>query len=276
MGQADTSLPDPLTNPQPSPAGTDDLLSQLAGDEIDRLLAEAEVAPPARANELDSELAAAPIPRANTPYAGDAALEALNAVQKEADAIAQDVRDLASASPDDDNLSKGQPSTATPVEEAATEPIEPVQATSSSAEKLQTTAAPASSADPSGEKKDSIASELDSLFAELTTSPASPPAEVQSSPDVVTPEPEMASGEAERSALRESEPELAELAQNIAAKLVILPEAEPLPLYLRPIAWLSAPLDGASDKIRDALGKVAIVTLVNAAALILYVLIFRK
>src|SRR5690348_14324779 len=44
MGQATVDLPDPLDAPPPSSlSGTDDLLAQLAGDEIDRLLAEADL-----------------------------------------------------------------------------------------------------------------------------------------------------------------------------------------------------------------------------------------
>src|SRR5205085_7155067 len=44
MGQAAVDLPDPLESPPPAAnTSTDDLLAQLAGDEIDRLLAEAEL-----------------------------------------------------------------------------------------------------------------------------------------------------------------------------------------------------------------------------------------
>src|SRR4051794_41704210 len=52
MGQAAVDLPDPLETP-PHPdasngaAGTDELLSQLAGEEIHRLLADADVDPDA-------------------------------------------------------------------------------------------------------------------------------------------------------------------------------------------------------------------------------------
>src|SRR3954452_1891154 len=43
MGQAAVALPDPLqAAPEPPNTSTDELLSQLAGDEIDRLLAEAD------------------------------------------------------------------------------------------------------------------------------------------------------------------------------------------------------------------------------------------
>src|SRR5687768_10515368 len=45
MGQAAVDLPDPLESAAApaAPEGADDLLAQLAGDEIDRLLAEAEL-----------------------------------------------------------------------------------------------------------------------------------------------------------------------------------------------------------------------------------------
>jgi len=47
MGQVAIDLPDPLHNPEPAPGpSADDLLAQLAGEEIDRLLAEADVERP--------------------------------------------------------------------------------------------------------------------------------------------------------------------------------------------------------------------------------------
>jgi hypothetical protein len=48
-----------------------------------------------------------------------------------------------------------------------------------------------------------------------------------------------------------------------------------LPLFLRPLEWLSAPLDPWPDQIRDLIGKVGLMTLVNALAVLAYVLIFR-
>ena len=47
------------------------------------------------------------------------------------------------------------------------------------------------------------------------------------------------------------------------------------PLALRPLIWLNAPLDILPSALRDALGKIALVTLLNAVAVILYVLLFR-
>ena len=45
---------------------------------------------------------------------------------------------------------------------------------------------------------------------------------------------------------------------------------------LRPLEWLNAPLAACSDTVREALGKVAIMTLINALAILLYVLFLRK
>jgi hypothetical protein len=50
----------------------------------------------------------------------------------------------------------------------------------------------------------------------------------------------------------------------------------PLPLYLRPLEWLSAPLMLLPPGMRDLVGKVAIVTLINAAAILAYVLVVRR
>jgi hypothetical protein len=49
-----------------------------------------------------------------------------------------------------------------------------------------------------------------------------------------------------------------------------------LPLLLRPLVLLSAPLDRFPDAVRILIGKVAVVTLLNAAAVLVYVLMFRR
>lgn len=51
---------------------------------------------------------------------------------------------------------------------------------------------------------------------------------------------------------------------------------ESLPLLLRPLEWLSAPLAVFPESVRDFIGKVAIITTLNAAAVLAYVLIFRR
>ena len=77
--------------------------------------------------------------------------------------------------------------------------------------------------------------------------------------------------------------EILQKTQQLLAEPVLKPkntdddtEGPPkLPLYLRPLEWLSLPLSFCNDGVRDTLGKVAVVTLVNALAILLYVLIFR-
>lgn len=48
-----------------------------------------------------------------------------------------------------------------------------------------------------------------------------------------------------------------------------------LPWYLRPLEWLNAPLMIFPPGVRDLIGKAAIVTLLNATAILIYVLIVR-
>ena len=48
------------------------------------------------------------------------------------------------------------------------------------------------------------------------------------------------------------------------------------PLWLAPLVWLNAPLSRAPQPARDALGKVGLVTLLNAAAVIVYALVIRR
>src|SRR5437762_13293359 len=73
MGQAAVELPDPLTK-TPAPAtSADDLLSQLAGEEIDRLLKEAEVEPaPSSAAAVEQAAPRVdPAPRAQPSISSD-------------------------------------------------------------------------------------------------------------------------------------------------------------------------------------------------------------
>ena len=54
------------------------------------------------------------------------------------------------------------------------------------------------------------------------------------------------------------------------------PDAAEVPIYLKPLVWLNSPMMLLPEPARDALGKVAILTLVNAVAVFVYVLLFRK
>lgn len=203
MGQAVVDLPDPMEQP-PAGASADDLLSQLAGDEIDRLLGESDV-PPADPTEAEPEPVATMASPADAPPA---------------------------------------PADAAPEPEALAQQLEQAKADAAAevAEALPAAPPPA----PSGELDQTIAAAAESV---LGPAPAPPAA-------------------AEAGAERDG------LLTDLAAEA---PDDEPpIPLLLRPLEWLSRPLDGLSPAARDFLGKAAIVTLVNSIAVIAYVLWFRK
>jgi hypothetical protein len=72
-------------------------------------------------------------------------------------------------------------------------------------------------------------------------------------------------------------------AQEIAIPMGAAPEGElldlqddPEPLLLRVLEWINAPFANLSDRVRQAIGKVAIATMVNAVGVLAYVLIFRR
>ncbi|MGA2443053.1 MAG: hypothetical protein ABSH08_19035 [Tepidisphaeraceae bacterium] len=49
-----------------------------------------------------------------------------------------------------------------------------------------------------------------------------------------------------------------------------------VPIYLKPLVWINAPLDACPAIVRKMLGNAGIVTLVNALAILTYVCLFRK
>jgi hypothetical protein len=67
----------------------------------------------------------------------------------------------------------------------------------------------------------------------------------------------------------------AERAGLAEAPAVARDDDAPLPFYLRPLEWLSAPLMIFPPGVRDLIGKAAIVTLLNATAILIYVLVVR-
>ena len=227
MGQA-IVLPDPLdetatTTATASIASADDLLSQLAGEEIDRLLAESE-AQRAAVEQASASPAFAPAPVAPAEIA---------------------VEGVPANGPADDVIAATL---------AAAPPPPP-------APELVSALAPPPSPEP-------VAPPLQAAAGahELVVSPA----------PIVAPDPEAdATAAAERAALS---------AEAFAS--VRLPDEAPvepssvrptvLPLYLRPLEWLSAPLEACPETLREVIGKVAIVTLVNALAVLAYVLLLRK
>jgi hypothetical protein len=266
MGQATVDLPDPQRAPPPS-GGADDLLAQMAGAEIDRLLAEA-----------DSGEASAPLSSAPVAY---------------------------DEPPSQDKPVSSQSSTAAiPLDEKTTTAAK-IDGSASAAE--QSSAAVADASD------DPLAGELDALLATLTANdpPPAPAAPVptpvaevvaaeeaaavpaaatslaisaESAEILAATEAQVAAtGElpsdgaeatsvAERSALA-SDPGIAE---SLTAEV---PERQPYQQFqflLKPLEWINAPLNSCPDLLRELIGKAAILTAVNAAALMFYVHFIRR
>lgn len=200
MGQAAVDLPDPLSPPVPaeSSVNADDLLAQMAGDEIDRLLAEQDVdrsPKPARAGggaSAPSPPSTATHPQAQpNPPESDVLTGILGQIPPEPDAAPHAVSTLASNS------------NGTPEGKSAAELLDE----------------------------------------------------------------ELAADEA-RAALSSARFQADSNAEGSDA-------APPLPFPVRVLAWVSAPLDACPDHVREAIGKIAIITAVNALAVLFYVLFLR-
>jgi hypothetical protein len=95
----------------------------------------------------------------------------------------------------------------------------------------------------------------------------------------------LATATAERDALRDipkTNSPLGPLAAAVEGNLknqspeIDLPPEPWWGLLLRPLIWINSPLDAWPDAVRDAIGKVAVITLLNSVAVIAYVLIFRR
>ena len=52
--------------------------------------------------------------------------------------------------------------------------------------------------------------------------------------------------------------------------------APPVPIWLKPLQWMNAPLDALPDSLRDLVGKIAIATTANALAVLAYVALFHR
>ena len=207
MGQAVADLPDPLEMPPPaSLAGTDDLLSQIAGDEIDRLMAEAEGGRPV------AERRGVPAPTAPVSPTVDELTELLDKLH-------------------DAPAAKPQPA----VEASAHE----------------SRAAVSQVADAMALTPPAIAHEAEALMST-----------------------------AERDALGLSNlSDATDAAEHDDATHIVSEEAQPVArpsLLITLLEGLNAPLSFVPDAARDAIGKIAIVTLANSVAVLVYVLLFRR
>ena len=227
MGKS-IDLPDPLESASSTPLGNaDDLLAQLAGEEVDRLLAEAD------AEERPADAATPAPPAAEAP------------IQDQLDALFSEIATPNAAAPLEP--APGQPApAAAPATEMAVRPI---------------VAEDALAATPPAAPDADIAA---------TALAAATPATSRSSAELET-------TSAERHALAEPEPadEMPATGELMALAAPAEDDA-PLPMYLKPLEWMNAPFAFLPQGARDALGQIAIFTLVNAVAVLIYVFVFRK
>jgi hypothetical protein len=283
MGKS-VDLPDPLEAASTKPLGNaDDLLAQLANEEVDRLLAEAETEGKQKAEELNAgaarvqpepEGAAAPMASPEEAIQGelDALFSEITAQQPnpEANPITEPAlhdeppMEGAIVTPGPDALPHGTPAPAAPA------PIN------------MPTHGPASSNLADNVHPDDVLAAIIGGPGELgklqdfTPAPP-PPAALLAAHAALAPPVDAGTSAAERAGLAKIDPadglpgpgELAALSGPIE-------DDAPLPVYLKPLEWMSAPLDLLPSTARDVLGQVAILTLVNAIAVLIYVFVFRK
>ncbi|HSU67298.1 MAG TPA: hypothetical protein VLJ39_10525 [Tepidisphaeraceae bacterium] len=208
MGQAAVDLPDPLNPPTASAASTDDLLAQMAGEEIDRMLAE---------SEREASAAPNPVPTpALLPSTAAGSSPAITSTPRAEDP------DESAAAELDAILGKAQT-------DSGQDPVAAVAALGQAPPKSE--AGVGTNSDPFDE---------DDLLA------------------------------AERGALNSS----GGRATGGLHAGADLDDGAPS-LLVRMLGWINFPLDACSDDVRETVGKIAILTLVNALAVLAYVLFLR-
>jgi hypothetical protein len=264
--------------------GADDLLSQLAGDEIDRLLAQAE-----SSSNLDGE---GPDSAADAP--------AKPSLDSAAPAAPEDAARKSAVS---SFVGQGDPALESELDnllgnlEAADTPVQGTDPATSPAPKPSSAAERADAA---------LKNELDQVFDQMTAAqgpeapaadsapPASPPASpVSESPPAAAHAPVKPPGSIDLLKVLDpivAKDAAAEHAQETAAAHAShheAPEAPSMeenppaaegrpPFYVVILEMINSPLDGLSPEVRDMAGKIGIMTLINAAAILLYVLFFRR
>jgi hypothetical protein len=224
MGQATADLPDPLAASPNGQTSTDDLLAQLAGEEIERLLAETETAPEPQPRETLAAPAAVIAPASPTPNTVPA----------------------------------------------------PVTAA---------TAAPEAKPAAHGDDLEAIFMQLDER--DNATAPAAPKGAIAAEvkPPAAAEEPSVA--EALAAEMAEDEAQHARPASSHSSAKTIAShddidnapahgDAKSPSLLVSLLALVSSPLDAFPDHTRDLIGKIAILTMLNALCVLAYVVFFRR
>lgn len=239
MGQAAVDLPDPMGLPLAGAAGAlgaDDLLAQMAGEEIDRLLAEAEkdvTAPPD--SQTIASVASDMAPPLESAPDGP---EGFEIKREETAGLSTLLDDLLKDPPPDESDLGAAPAAA--VEQTASTESNEIE-----------------------DIDEMLAAEHAALLAPVEAAAAENETIADSVADVPAP-----------AALAEAAEEPASAPEPTAVSSDA--EAESLPVWLAPLEWLNAPLADCANIWRELIGKVAILTAINALAVIAYVTFIRR
>jgi ribonuclease E len=304
MAQAVVDLPDQPDPATDSLAKTDELLSELVGNDIDRLLADAAAdAPPAPAapaspdatihsqlddlfNELQTDIAP---PAKDLNAKGESA--ATSSAEKAALLQAPEASATTEPAPAAAEPAKSEEASLTSqlddlFNELQTD-IAPPAAQKSAATETKPEPAPPLAVDTKEEPAATAGAEKAALLqaagfdvnaAPAAAQPGATAAPISASPDPVH---ETAPAGSERSALLEAagfesnpnapSPQAGPVAKPPADQLEPPADNAPLPLYLKPLVWVNLPFRTCPDALRQSLGQAAIVTLLFAMAVLGYV-----
>ena len=271
MGRATVDLPDPLDTPPTSLAGTDDLLAQMAGEEIDRLLAESGVEPDA----------SAPLP--GMPTSPPAPTTPPKSTETSTESRAPAVRAPVTVEPAVPETDEETAADAPPLSPAQLESDAELDALLDEMSRAEREGLRGSTPPPAAEVTPAVPIDAPPAGAAPVAenlpgpSTAAAIAGVSSAVAAAVPTPAPAS-DASESLMSAAERDALSLSDLGAATDAAAPDSADggrPSLMVRVLEFLNAPLASASDGARDALGKAAIVTLVNALAVLIYVLFFR-
>jgi hypothetical protein len=262
MPRTAVNLPDPTQTPaRGAVSNADDLLSQLAGEELDRLLSEAESAP--------ADASGFELPDEQARDAGEASLDELfnELDDKELPTLAEDDTPPPAPPPP---FSKAPIAEVTPV----APPAKPLQAAAATAAPLS--AADDLAAEMEADERAHAAALRRMKGAGAEEATAAPARTAQPAMGVESAAPAVADAHEAADAIDQPvtiDPDVAALADNPPE---FEPAAPPPPFLVRLLEWINAPLAGVSVGMREAMGKIAIITTINAIGVFVYVLFFRR
>jgi len=273
MANAVVDLPDPLQSQPVKRAGetadgADDLLSAMVGDEIDRLLAEADARPTTRPPELAGS-GTGPAAEPEPPKAFDTSSlnekplpGARSTDDASAPTMAQELDDILSSV--DSLIEKIDDSTDEPVDEKAAGEVDPSDAVAKDADDDQADAAVLDK-EPFVRTNNAAAAVAEPAF-QIDDAGVGNPDAIETPHDVA--------GEA-----AELPPLEISSHTEPSGSPAAVAEIEPVSVdsrfanspLVRVLQWINRPFDACPVTLRDALGKAGVATLVNAAAILLYV-----